>query len=571
MTTSHPATPLADSIVPSGRTSPTLRTSAPLSAEDAGAKIGPQGVDGFYWPVSIADKEAVRDHFQTAMLEALRKELPGGESHWQALRIFLYEILNEVLTVYQAQAAVNRAVAAGRPFRVPQSFRLHYAVSSGGRLPAPREAGRLRDGLPRPRRWLMPARALRNLFIQDAFLRRRLHRISPDHDVVTVDTAPFMQQHARLVARETGRRVIYCSLWEWFWLGAAERRELHARAPLDGACVGQIVELISNAFAAGGERLTPQIADHFRAWIGETGASVQFHFERLLARPERLPKVLWYGSQNNIWMRLLRAAVKASGGRLIGHDHGCGLGLCPNRGDFGAIFDLCDEYVAYAPFLAGLHNDRLTDIMKALPTGDIPTFTGRVDLTLPLPPPRTDRGQARTAQEARQTITYLARPYLRERNSGLNSLAADLPNLDWQARLFAHLHGWGYDVTCKLHPEKPYVLPDYFTRELGVKPMNGYVEDQLSMAAVFMFDFLSSAFKSLVLTDKPIVFIDFGQGKMAPVAREVLEQRCAIVTARYDENNRACVDWDDLQRSIKTAHERCRNRSCAETIYGLSL
>ena len=102
---------------------------------------------------------------------------------------------------------------------------------------------------------------------------------------------------------------------------ACSREGLHAAAPLDGACVGQTGELIAKVFAAGGERLTPQIADHFRAWIGATGASVQFHFERLLARPDRLPKVLWYGSQNNIWMRLFHAAVKASGGRLIGHDY----------------------------------------------------------------------------------------------------------------------------------------------------------------------------------------------------------------------------------------------------------
>ncbi len=568
MTTSHPATPSADSTAPSTRTSPLPRTNAPLSTEDAGAEIGPRGIDGFYWPVSIADKEAVRDHLQTALVELLRRELPKCESHWQALRILLYEILNEVLTVYQAQAAVNRAAAAGRPFRVPQTYRLYHAVSHGGRLPAPREAGRLRDGLPRPGRWLMPARALRNLFIRDAFLRRRLHRISPDRDVVTVDTAPFVQQHARLFARETGRRVIYCSLWEWFWLGAAERRELHARTPLDAACVGQTVELIAKAFAAGGERLTPQVADHFRAWIGETGASVQFHFERLLTRPDRLPKVLWYGSQNNIWMRLLRAAVKASGGRLIGYDHGCGVGLCPNRGEYGAVLDLCDEYVAYSPLLARSYAERLSDIAYVLPSDDRPKFTGRPDLASSPPPDAVPESAVCRGAQNEPTVMFLTRLHLRERNTGLNCLAADLPTFDWQARLFTHLSDWGYTVHCKLHPECRFPLPDRLRRDTGVVPSSDDLQKAVQAADIVVFDFLSSAFKPLAFTDVAIVFVDFGQGDMTPEVRSVLERRCAIVPGRYDRINRAQVDWNALRGALDLAMQRRFDRTCREALYG---
>ncbi len=162
---------------------------------------------------------------------------------------------------------------------------------------------------------------------------------------------------------------------------------------------------------------------------------------------------------------------------------------------------------------------------------------------------------------------YVASMFFGE-NMGLNCLPPAPVTADWQCRLFQRLGDWSCDVLLKGHPECRFGTPDAYRALLGVTPIDGYVEDCYGIADIFLFDFLSSFFKTLAFTDKPLVFVDFGYGALSPASRETLQRRVAIVGGWFDEENRAQVDWHELRRALELAEERRGDTTCVETIFG---
>ena len=126
----------------------------------------------------------------------------------------------------------------------------------------------------------------------------------------------------------------------------------------------------------------------------------------------------------------------------------------------------------------------------------------------------------------------------------------DLVNLDWQMRFAELLRGMPIELTCRPHPEglfsnRPNPLGD-------VVPLSPRVfEDLIADTDVFVFDYIqSTTFYEALCTDRPIVLIDFGLPIYTGDARALLEARCRIVPARFDERNRPHVDTKELTEAV---------------------
>ena len=174
------------------------------------------------------------------------------------------------------------------------------------------------------------------------------------------------------------------------------------------------------------------------------------------------------------------------------------------------------------------------------------------------------------ARRGDRRLMYVSMAYMVDRVSGMNFLPGMPPLVDWQCRLFAHLRDWGHEVLLKPHPEFDELPPPTFASDLGVRTIDGWMEDKkvYSQADSFVIDFLSSSFMTLIRTDKPILYVHFGFGKLSAQMRDILEKRCAIVDAGFDENNRAVVDWDALREGMEIAETRCHDQTAAKAIYG---
>lgn len=532
-----------------------------LSPEDAA--LNDAGVVDLHWPISRRETCMVRDRFEQNMLSDMRPGLARDDADWAVVRVLMYEIARDVVAGWQLTALRRRMSEADFELSLPpRGYSLLQALTAGQDLPPPMALAALRRGLKAPARWAIPLRAVRNFLRRDAFSRQRAHRMRPG-DIGCVSSAPFIARHAAAVATERNRRVVLCSFWEWFSLNDADRAAALATPALSAATMNRILEHAVDAYTAGGERMPEQIARGMQAWVIEASRWVRFYMDRMRARPERLPRTLWYGSANNWWTRMLRAVVQETGGYCVGHDHGRGVGACPNEGEHGPVFDLCDEYVAYSPALAAALENIRAEIVPRLPSGGTgPKFSHAPANCLP-PPVLRDQ-----APEERK-IMYIAPLYLGERVAGMNCLPADLVWLDWQARLLSHLSGDNRRVSFKGHPESVFPPPATLLDMVQAEEIGGIVETCHQVASAFVCDFLSTPFKTMVYTDRPIVFIDHGLGRLSPEIRRIIERRCAVVDGGFTESNRLDLsDWGGLDDALRLAEERRLDRSCGHELFG---
>jgi len=551
---------LMESHIPSSR----LKGQKTLFLNPESMPVRGDGLENFYWPISRKELETFRDQAQGELMKLLRQKDLAKDIDWQVVRILSYEIITDALMVYQSVALHRRASEIGLMIEAPETFRLHHALNSSQMPPPPRFSDWLWRGMRPPRtlfRWLRPLRDLKPL---GHFRRKRLWLMNRSNDLVAIAAHPFMQRHAEIIYSEEAKRVTLCSFWEWFSLEPAEEQAMKCYHPVPDQVLQQVLEVLASAFKSHGEELSSLMRNYFAQWIRKASIPIRFYYERLLMQPERLPLTLWYGSTNHLWTRVLRAAVQVTGGRCIGHDHGRGVSTCPNRGEHGVVLDLCDEYVAYSPFLAKEFAALDQEIQAALPCDQVPKFFGREDLYLPPPAPVAKPNRVESRAEPK--VMYLASQWFGE-SLFLNCLPADPVTVDWQARLLSKLSSWRVRPFYKVHPESSFQVPDNLTLDLGVEKVTGYIEDCYYYADIFIFDFLSSPFRSIAFSDKGMVFVDFGLGQLSQTLMEVLSRRCVIVKGWYDSDNRAQVDWNELKAALEHAPQ-LTDRSCVRTLFG---
>jgi len=106
------------------------------------------------------------------------------------------------------------------------------------------------------------------------------------------------------------------------------------------------------------------------------------------------------------------------------------------------------------------------------------------------------------------------------------------------------------DLSCRPHPEG--ILKGQRHPLAHIAPVSPQsFEKHIEATDVFVFEYIqSTAFYEALCTDRRIVLIDMGLPIMIGDAREMLERRCQIVRAYYDECNRPHVDRLELAEAI---------------------
>jgi len=309
--------------------------------------------------------------------------------------------------------------------------------------------------------------------------------------------------------------------------------------------VRRILEVAADAFHLGGIALPSRLRDYLERWVKESTAALRYRLELLREQNKRLPKQLWTGSGGNIWRRIIRYAVYQNGGTVTGHDHANGVGHLKYYYLLLTDFESCDRFVTFT-------KKQCENLKKNI----------RKDWLIPDRPPemsfintmKQENSLPQTNSFSKiqtiKTVMYISSNYTGERfQFGIQ--IPDYIQVDWEARLFAHLHKWGYRVLHKPHPESVEMPPENLYHPFNVVRLHKPFEQVMNQADAVLFvnpqsTALVHAFKSNI----PLVFLDLGMFEWMPDAYELLEKRCQIVKGKFDEQYRAQIDWDELQKKI---------------------
>lgn len=511
------------------------------------------GVKNFFWPISRSEFDRARDALLSGIAKAARARGDALDAERDLFATFCHFICYEALACYQAYALYQRATSAGHKLVWRRNSRL-FPLISGGRAPSVQESELVRTLLAGPRChpwYLRPLVKLRRSVLWNGFGFRGLRPARPQSDIIACHATEVLEYHARAVADP----VKYTLFGERFAPVNPEDEAVRRQPPLAEEVVHQAVQAIDNAFRAGGETLPVFLRNYFAELIHTAGPLARYHLERVLAKPQKVPRCLWTGTGGYIWNRLLRHAVRRLGGTVTGHEHGTGEGHVAHFNtktfmdyESADIFMTFNEAQAHG--LRQVLEERylvprqLPEIVSVPKCPDVVKYASDV---------AKHRADARSRPGCSRVVMYVPTVYCGEKPR-LAQHNEDMVMADWQARLLAKLQVWRYPILYKAHPQGDSRPPTGFVDRFGVMPVDGLLQESWDKADVLLFDYINTtAFSVALNTDRPIVFVDFGYDRFHPDAYTAIKHRCAVVHGWVDERNRLQVDWDKLRATLDGA------------------
>lgn len=516
----------------------------PLVLDTAGVLARPETMEAPWWPVSRAEILEVYRALARNLASLVRTYTAAGDETGELLAIVLpLFAFDDVISLYHAQAVIRRAGLQGAEIVVPERSRLYRALVEARAPGLPPIVNHLRAGPPRPGNIRTVARYARSLMVRDGLRQRPPALVDWQNDVVLTITNSLAHRHAASegIVPILGRHNIWFCAIDAGSEGAA--RAALERHPIGGA----VVDAVSAAFAAGGEKIPDFLVSYCRDLFVAMASLMQCQVANAAGRRNHLPANLWTGSGGALWDRILRYAVRRDGGKVTGHDHGFGAGHRADHNKALQDFDSCDRFVTFSEANAAalLRNvdpammlrSELPEVIAVPNASPIPTRQARQT-------PNDGRGRRRAM--------YVAAGFDGERTRCFPKLPAAIA-VDWQRRLFSHLAEHDWQVMYKYHPEM--TQDDTHLRDLfGVELLGGRLEDVSGEADLVIVDNPNTtAFGAAMLTDRPVVYIDLGGARLDAEADRLLRRRCAIVQGGFDSDNRVSLDWEALDTAMDEA------------------
>jgi hypothetical protein len=335
----------------------------------------------------------------------------------------------------------------------------------------------------------------------------------------------------------SGRRVRYIH-------GESVLEEARKNQPGNACDVRSLAEAATCVFTDGfeavmGRRLQaivmPKIAMHLERAAADLAA---------LARTRRVPQNLWSGSAGSYAARALGLETIRRGGRAVRFDHG-GSACMTDNIDSLTLRETCasTRFVATTEQAASLYRAAHTvRAIPGLPQAEIVGGAGdphfRQALTIPTQPRR-----------ARPTVIYATGAIY-----GFRQIFPPVPRdtiyLDWQMRVAKTLLSLPANVLLKPHPEGIFRGIPHPLAAVGPVAKEPF-ESLMASADVFVFDFaLSTTFWTALCSERPIVFVDLGLVEFNPEVRRMIEERCLVVPAFWNEDNIPQVDSAALEAAV---------------------
>jgi hypothetical protein len=241
---------------------------------------------------------------------------------------------------------------------------------------------------------------------------------------------------------------------------------------------------------------------------------------------------------------------------VTGHDHGAGVSHIKSA--YASLFELesSDTFVTFtqggADSLRNQQDDELILNTKPVniisigtPNCSSPQNTGaRTKMTPPV-------SQSRIIKR----VMYPSSFYRGGFSSHYLGIMPDIVGLDWEARLFAKLKDWGFEVLHKPHPSS-VSFPTGLAEAFGGTTFTGPFEQAMDATDAYVLTSLqSSTTLEILASGKPVVYIDQAMDGLMAEAREMLGRRCVIIEGRYDGQNRLQVNWPQLHDAIEQSCE----------------
>jgi hypothetical protein len=487
--------------------------------------INKKGIPYFYWPIDPLEIKQMFDALQQQLIAKIRKaisqEMPGAD----AAIILSWHFSHEALRWYYHDLFTTRASDDG------------YVITpiDNAMLPVVDILTELRTGISRTKWYRLPLELMHDWLIgfRHGMRRRTLFPVNYTKRVIATTDKLVAVTHAK----QTKEKVIYRRLSKWYRAPQAKKNIYRSE---NDAIIATMMETLQQIWCKNHRDLPNQISEYLTDWLKQTFSWIDYYWQQLAHRPRKIPHRLWVNDANNIWGRILARYVRKQGGRVTRFDEQLACGYFANAYQHAlADFEDCDTYVTISSKQAeALRNSYTQDRLIQIEQAQFISLARKKSFFKQPKKANLFVKQRRT----RPTILYMPSIYSE----------ADVVLLDFIVRLLQKLRTWNFNVILKPYfPMKKIEMPASINHLFGPILTYKSLEQIYDQVDIILFDNLASTLlMQLMHSNKPCIYLNFQATTLSDHAYQLLTRRCPVVTAWYDEQHRAQVDWFVLRDAV---------------------
>ncbi len=497
--------------------------------------FGEDGVDGFVSPYPLQELDALIDDLNRQIWAGWDDRFDGEAR--DAMRVARNDIC--LMTLYMCQVAFIRHRSAARRRRV-RATQSSYAglirYLQSGELPEISRQSILMWPLSRASMVRWTVRMARSLVEGNGLWRlpRRLYR--PDRQ-------PLLTARTALLDAWCIESGLTCVVWEPNWyFEPVTVGEARAEAGQERDCARWISAWVRDALAPLGLPLQESEMDWLTREAATVMAAARMHLTRLRARSD-LPKRLISASCGMHFDHMMRMAVTANGGEVIGGEHGCGLGFHAASMTFMNDIANCTTFVCRDETSASLTEAALAE--ARLPD-------------LPLPPlqwprkpsPTSDRVGDRPKGGGRTAIFVPLSVFGETAFNG--PIASDVTAMDFNGRVLAALDRLDLKIVVKPHPASVGPGKEKYEATFGHRCSTQTFEQEVRDADVIVTAVpTSSTILSAIDSGLPIIVLNADVPGLSKAAKRFLSDRTTYIELTIGDDERIELPVAALERAVR--------------------
>lgn len=537
-----------------------------INVDPADIVLSADGIADFSWPYNHKEILAFGNALEHGLADLLANH--PDQKNAVVYKIAAKNFVLSICTCFVGEILNARLKQKDQTLNLPESWKIWSNILNDAEPPLPFYIDQIRlerknNNNPVANRFRQPLKTfklLKRLSLGsqgvkfDGLYLPEFSRTPSDMAIWATQRLPLIEAHAK----KENAPVYLCSSLKFF--SHITDEEITAAEKVDDIHLS-ILHVTQTIFNDCGTPLRSHIRDYLGHVLKRYAALIRVHLGRLSQK--KLPKRLWTGTGGNLWDVILRCAVKESGGEVVAHDHGGGVPHLDHPEKGWIEMWSCDRFITYSAeqvktfsqFMHGWPNlDKRLPVIESL--GDSSAKPGQI----------YEFSQYKERGADIRSVRIFSTIYSSEDGRGL-PIYPHMAYIDWQARLIGNLKDSGYEVSFKPHPDSRLPPPRSYEAVLGAKIIETPFDKMDQDFDLYIFDLSNtSVLQAALLTNKPVLVIDFSVMEWRKDAKELFEQRCGYIQGYY-EGNRMMIDWTQLVPQVKNAALRCNDHAFARKYY----
>lgn len=503
------------------------------------AKYGNDGLLDFYWPLSNKKTTEVMNSITNKLIPYIT-ENQGKHSELVAVRILFKWFVCEVLRLLEATILATECKKDDISPVLPDHYKRLAVIYNSSSLDCVfflNQSSGPSYGRNIPRILKRHGKE----FLWNGLKVGLLKKYGSNaNDVLAIGPSNLAIQHAK----KSNKLLRYSEFKEYF--GSMSKSLIIKE---DNQMVGlkKILRIVEDSFSEAGYQISPEVTKYLSTWINHANNFVNYHLDQEDLFIEKINSDVWFGcGGNTIWHVILIERLRRKGIKVVTHDHGSGNSFQADTPSHWVEYMHTDHFVTFNAINEKNRNGHYnSDLMMGQPDPLIQSL----DNILGNKHLKDNSKIVRTSKKIKK-IMYVSTAFVGE-GARLFPIFHDIPYFDWQIKLLSHLKELNIDAIYKPHPEGATSAPFGFAESFGFQTNTKKFEEINEDVDAYIIDFIfSSTTPSILKTDKPVFFINFGFPELIPEALNLVKKRCYYIDGEHSAGSRLGIDFNKFDQLI---------------------